>query len=203
MEKCRKVHGDKYDYSNTVYYGIKEDIEIECPKHGTFSKNADNHINLNQGCPLCGNERASEKLSYSQEDFEKKANEVHGGIYDYSKSNYTSSTDKVDIICRKCGKIFKQEAASHMGGHGCINCYKEEYSDWARTSNKKIFIEKALEVHGNKYSYEEIVYKGAKEKIELFCKEHETTFKVTPSKHTSRGQGCPKCSPTSHIEVRI
>lgn len=35
-----------------------------------------------------------------------------------------------------------------------------------------VFVEKAKKVHGNRFSYENTVYKGRGEKVEIICKEH-------------------------------
>lgn len=34
VSKAKLVHGDKYDYSKTVYLGSKSKIKIICPIHG-------------------------------------------------------------------------------------------------------------------------------------------------------------------------
>ena len=52
IEKCRKIHGDKYDYSKVVYVNNKTCVEIICPKHGTFWQRPDAHIH--SGCLMCG-----------------------------------------------------------------------------------------------------------------------------------------------------
>lgn len=48
------VHNKKYDYTNVNYMGMKNDVEIICPKHGSFIQKAGNHIYLKNGCPHCG-----------------------------------------------------------------------------------------------------------------------------------------------------
>jgi len=58
------------------------------------------------------------------------------------------------------------------------------------------FIAKAIKVHGNKYDYSNVVYDGNKAKVTILCPEHGP-FKQTPSHHTNRGQGCPKCGKVS------
>ncbi len=47
------VHGDAYDYSNSVYIGDSKKIEIICPIHGSFWMRATNHIHGKQGCRSC------------------------------------------------------------------------------------------------------------------------------------------------------
>ena len=55
----------------------------------------------------------------------------------------------------------------------------------------EIFIEKAIEVHGNKYDYSKVNYRGSKEKICIICPKHGEFWQY-PSKHLL-GDGCAKC----------
>lgn len=54
------------------------------------------------------------------------------------------------------------------------------------------FLDRVREVHGDKYSYENMNYVRNKEKINITCKIHGI-FAQTPHDHL-RGRGCPKCS---------
>jgi len=36
IKKAKKVHGDKYDYSKSVYTGYNNKITIICPIHGEY-----------------------------------------------------------------------------------------------------------------------------------------------------------------------
>ena len=54
------------------------------------------------------------------------------------------------------------------------------------------FIEKSFLIHGDKYDYSLVEYRGSNEKIIIICKEHGE-FEKTPNNHL-RGQGCPECS---------
>ena len=46
-------------------------------------------------------------------------------------------------------------------------------------------------VHGDKYDYSKVIYKGAKTPVNIICKKHKT-FPQTPSDHKN-GRGCPDC----------
>ncbi|MCT7477436.1 hypothetical protein N5V81_21785 [Escherichia coli] len=60
IEKARRVHGDKYDYSLIEYKTCKDKVEIVCNTCGNhFNQTPDNHINLKRGCPVCGAERSA------------------------------------------------------------------------------------------------------------------------------------------------
>ena len=62
----------------------------------------------------------------TKEEFLKKAKEVHGDKYDYSKVRYSDADTRVSIICPKHGK-FLVTPREHIKGAGCEKC-KEEFS---------------------------------------------------------------------------
>ena len=65
----------------------------------------------------------------------------------------------------------------------------------SQRSTKENFIEKAREIHGNKYDYSKVEYKNNRTKVCIICPEHGE-FWQTPRNHISQRQGCPKCSKT-------
>lgn len=52
IQKARKVHGDKYDYSKTVYKTAKAKVTITCPIHGDFEQLVSGHLS-GYGCKKC------------------------------------------------------------------------------------------------------------------------------------------------------
>lgn len=120
ITSARKVHGDRYDYSNIKYVNNATKVCIKCPKHGEFEQTPASHIK-GAGCPKCGIEKIRESLSFSKEDFIKKSREVHGDKYDYTKIKYVNSKTKVSIICPEHGE-FKQKPNGHLSGAGCPMC---------------------------------------------------------------------------------
>lgn len=57
VEDAKRVHGDKYDYSQTVYLGAKKKVAIRCKKHNMiFWQKPNAHLNGN-GCPICAQSR--------------------------------------------------------------------------------------------------------------------------------------------------
>jgi hypothetical protein len=59
------------------------------------------------------------------------------------------------------------------------------------TDKTKEFIDKAKEIHSNKFDYSKVEYKKCDEKVIIICKEHGE-FEQKPYKHLSK-QGCAKC----------
>ena len=54
------------------------------------------------------------------------------------------------------------------------------------------FIAKARAVHGARYDYSKVEYKGAKENVTIICPEHGE-FHPQPGNHL-QGTGCPMCA---------
>lgn len=182
--KAIQKHGYKYDYRKVNYVDCKTKVCIICPEHGEFWQTPDKHINSKQGCYKCRNIIISEKLKNNINDFIFKARNVHGNKYDYSKVKYVNNFTKVCIICPKHGE-FWQTPNNHYK-YGCYKCVG---------LNKTIeeFIKIAKEVHGNKYDYSKVKYKGAKEKVCIICPKHGE-FWQTPDSHLNMKTGCPICN---------
>lgn len=124
---------------------------------------------------------------------------AHDDEYDYSEVVFTSAKDKIKIFCKRCNKFFYQTYSTHSQGKGCPECGKKRISDNQTYSQEK-FIEKSKEVHGEKYDYSLVEYKGSKEKVKIICPDHGI-FEQRASKHL-RGQGCPECGKLSGIIKR-
>jgi hypothetical protein len=116
IEKCIAAHNNKYDYSLVDYSGSQKYIKIICGIHGVFSQKASSHL-IGKGCKKC----AIVNQSLTNDDFVRKCTFIHKNKYDYSKTQYTLSKNKVLIICKVHGE-FKQYASSHLCGSGCAKC---------------------------------------------------------------------------------
>ena len=201
IEKAKKKHGNKYDYSAVEYVNNAKRICIICPEHGEFWQTPNSHLS-GRGCPECFKKRQSvitaERNALTQEDFLERAREAHGNKYDYSLVEYQDSHSKVRIICPKHGE-FKQEANNHLQGHGCPKCAAEKISE-QNTHTTQDFIRLANELHNNRYDYSKVEYLKAKKKVCIICPEHGE-FWQTPDSHL-RGAGCPKCN-KSHLQRSV
>ena len=52
IRQAKEVHGNKYDYSKTVYKKARDYVTITCKKHGDFLQTPDNHLR-GRNCPFC------------------------------------------------------------------------------------------------------------------------------------------------------
>ena len=185
IRRAKEVHGDKYDYSATVYENSRKKVTVICPEHGPFKIWPMDHLR-GVGCGKCFNvyKRGKTGQEKSREQFIEKARMVHGDKYDYSKVVYENNKKEVCIICPEHGE-FWQKPNTHLNGEGCYKCAYKIY-------DTESFIREARKVHGDKYDYSKVVYKRADENVCIICPEHGE-FWQTPRNHVHHTAGCPIC----------
>lgn len=189
IEKAKKIHGTKYDYSLVNYQGYKAKVVIVCHKHGKFEQSPTRH-QQGRGCRKCGQVKANIKRTHTTESFISRASETHNNFYDYSKVNYTGALKKVIITCPKHGDFF-QQASKHIDGRGCLKCSIDRGVKY-NTIEEDEYLKKVIEVHGDIYIYDAVKYKGSQNPITAECRKHG---KFTIPKATDFLQrGCKKCS---------
>jgi len=64
IERSIKIHGNLYDYSQSVYINSTEKIKITCKKHGVFNQIAGNHYQSGHGCPKCFNHHSKPQIKW-------------------------------------------------------------------------------------------------------------------------------------------
>ena len=117
------------------------------------------------------------------DEFIERAQEFHGDEYTYDKVDYNGNKQYVIITCPKHGD-FPQRPNKHLQGHGCRECFDER-------QRKKLekFIQDARKVHGDKYTYDNVDYKGSRKLVNITCPIHGD-FPQLPPNHL-KGSGCP------------
>ena len=184
---ARKVHGKKYDYSRVKYDGLKRNVTIICPVHGEFLQSPAVHLK-GCGCRAC-----SGTLRITKDSFIQRSKTNHSIAYDYSKVSFKNGNEKVCIICPTHGE-FWQSVHYHVLGGNCPKCAG------CKKLTTEEFIEKAREIHGDKYDYSKVVYKNYSTKVCIICPDHGEFWQV-PNNHLF-GAGCPTC-PQSNMEGEV
>jgi hypothetical protein len=180
--KAEESHGTKYDYSLVDYKNNKTKIKIICPEHGVFEQTPGHHVNNNNGCKKCSDERKR----FDNLIFINNAIKIHGDKYDYSLVNYIGSNNKVKIICPEHG-LFEQTPVCHTNGkRGCDKC------GGTSTSTTDEFILKARKIHGDKYDYSNTKYISGRKKVKIICNVHGE-FEQSPDSHLMN-KGCSRCA---------
>lgn len=190
VERAREKHGNKFNYDGVVYKNGSTKVKIYCNdcKEFFFQRAADHY---RFGCPICANKKTSKRFSDDINSFLEKAKKAHGNRYGYDKVVYKNSTTKVDIYCKIHKEYFAQSPVNHTHGSGCNKCGFDEMAR-KRAHTKEQFVENARKVHGDKYCYNEVVYKNNNTKVKIFCNTHKIFFHQCPVDH-NMGQGCKLC----------
>ena len=182
IEKANNTHKNKYDYSKVIYENTHSKVEIICKEHGSFFQTPASHSS-GTGCPSCGG-----SIKRNNDTFIQKAKSVHGDKYDYSKVNYVNAHTKVTIGCHLHGDWDTLPCNHTTRKSGCPKCRNE--------SNKlttEEFIEKAKQVHGDKYDYSLVEYVNPQTRVEIICPVHGS-FLQLPTVHRQSGSGCSSCA---------
>ena len=216
LQKAIAVHGDKYDYSETIYVKSKEKALFKCREHGVFSQKPNDHLK-GRGCPECKkskltkppkvysfnpllpNRKKGSTKPLSKNEFLVLAKAKQGDKFDYSlvPDNGIRMKGRVTVICKTCNHTYDIIVSSHVNtGNRCPSC-----SGYMQLDNKT-FIERAIKVHGEKYDYSLVEYRSNKEKVKIFCKNCNDYFYQSPSSHLLGKQGCKACGVASRVKKR-
>jgi transcription elongation factor Elf1 len=198
IERARKIHGDKFDYSITEYEGALLKVKFICKTCGEIIiMIASNHINIRSskgkacGCYNCFKKTHSVLQSSTNDEFIIKSKAKHGNLYDYSNTKYIHSQQKVEIICSKHGS-FIQRPSDHLDGAGCKKCATIKMIEKQRKTNDD-FIRQANVFHNNKFDYTCTNYIGAHKEVEIICPKHGK-FSQIAHHHLDCKFGCPGCN---------
>ena len=139
IERSKKIHGDRYDYSKSIYTTSASKIKIICKIHGEYLQIAWHH--RKHGCNDCGNDR----LRHGNKDFIEKSKKVHGDLYDYSLVDYKGRNSKLIVICALHGKFLTSVASHCDRKFGCPDCCVNK--SCVETIKTEDFIIKANKIH--------------------------------------------------------
>lgn len=147
IRQANIMHKGKFNYSKTVYTGKLNSMLITCPVHGDFSQEARSHLK-GWGCAKCSYTARGLGKRLTTAEFISRANDVHGGRYDYMHSIYIKAKFKLKIICKVHGE-FLQDPDHHLSGRGCAKCALSESrpEEELKTAVRAMYSGKLLENH--------------------------------------------------------
>lgn len=125
------------------------------------------------------------RKALTTKEFIEKAKQIHGDTYNYNEVNYVNAHTKIQIICRDHGS-FRTQPRKHLEGSGCPVCAINR-----KRITKEEFIRRSIEVHGDRYIYDQVEWVDTKTKVTITCPEHGD-FKQLPSDHM-KGIKCREC----------
>ena len=189
IEKSKKIHGDRYDYSLVEYVNNSTKVKIICHTHGVFEQIPAKHTR-GSNCPSCViNMRKEKNNNYYSKHFIEISKNIHNNKYDYSLVEYLNNNTKVKIICPIHG-VFEQLPSNHSKGANCPSCVSDSRKKRMKKDND-YFLQKAVEIHGLVYDYSKVDYINNRNKVTILCSKHGS-FEQEPRYHLT-GSKCPKC----------
>lgn len=189
VDAAAAVHDVKYDYSEVVYVNNSTLVKIMCRScGGSFQMRPSHHL-VGSGCPACW----VNSITRTTEAFVERALASHGDAFDYSRCSYVNSQTKITIGCKSCGLWFQQIPNNHVRGVGCPNCSRRRGDHKRLAASAATFIERARLVHGDKYDYSNVVYKGNAASVSILCLSCKGVFEQSPGNHLAK-KGCTNCA---------
>ncbi len=177
ISKAKKVHGDKFDYSNTVYTTAKNKLKIICPIHGEQEMLPHHHIK-GYGCPSCGKKQINinNGKQLTQEQFIERIKHIEGLTFE--KTVYKNKRSKVTVTCKIHGD-YTTKAEVLLKGCGCPNC---------KTSNGESIIENWLKennlIYFKQMSFPGCVFKS-KLKFDFYIPSYNVCIEYDSKQHFS------------------
>lgn len=118
IEKARKIHGEKYDYSKVIYKTAKnDDVCITCPIHGDFLMKPNYHLS-GEGCPKCKDSHLERLLS--------NAFDENGIIYTRKKHFDWLGRQEIDFFIDEIGIGIECQGKQHLGLGGWTDSFDFE-----------------------------------------------------------------------------
>lgn len=195
IENSRLVHGDKYDYTSSVYVNTRTKVEIICPIHGKFEQFPLDHMR-GYGCSKCAIQNKKILKKKSNEVFLAEIKTIHGEKYGTEKVIYNGALNKVTVTCSSHGD-FDIEAKSFLNGHGCPDCSYEERAKNNIEKHKNKFLS---EFH--RFSIIDSSYINATSPCTAICDIHGDFIVSKAYRLTQDNVSCPRCN-ISNAESNI
>jgi hypothetical protein len=183
ISEAKLKWGQTCNYDKSVYVNKETYIDIYCIYHGWIKQKPNNHVE--NGCHHCSGRGIGKHDRYS---FIKRAIQINGYIYDYSKvlDNFSGLNSVIELGCPTHG-WFKVVAANHLTeGRGCSKCNGGVFY----THND--FLEKANKKHNNKFKYLS-KYTRSHDPITIECSKHGV-FEQLAYVHLQSIHACQKCA---------
>ena len=119
------------------------------------------------------------------EEFLNRISSIHGDKYGFSKTVYGNTRTRVTLTCPVHGD-FEILPSNLLAGRGCKKCGHDKLR-----KTQEIFISELKSIHGDKYTYDKVVYTSDAKKVIVTCPLHGD-FEIRPN-DILKGVGCSKC----------
>jgi hypothetical protein len=177
-------------------------VDVQCSECSVTWAKTKNDYNKNPSgfCIDCARKnRFKSQFEKAKGAFVDKVNYIHNNKYTYDIDTYTGALELMDVRCPIHG-VFKIRPNNHLNaGQGCPTCGKESMALKQSQAARDTFSARSIQVHGNKYTYDNVDYKNSQTKVNITCSTHGD-FLQRPNDHLN-GHGCPKCTDLSDYDA--
>ena len=192
IKRITLILGPDIDFSRMEYKGRQTKITLGCKKCGNWFEKTPDALFSNSksaGCPNCTNGII---FKLNTTEVKKRITKILGPDIDFSRMNFKTTLDKIELGCPKCGKwFFKKPNDIFIQKQGCTHCAKNSKLDSLTIKNR------IIEILGENIKFDKFVYVAVRKKVILNCAKHGY-FKIAPSQIFNQRQGCPECSKELH-----
>lgn len=187
-----------YDFTNMVFINYRTNIIIHCNKHNIdFDVNPWKLLNYGvEGCPKCDMEfRIEKKRQKEEKKFLDYMNSYFPEFQVSSEIKYINSITPIKLICKKHNEEILISPwdikfnTPRLKRDICPKCTEEN----KRLENSKLFIEKAILIHGSKYNYDKVNFINYDTNVTgIVCNKCGLVHSQNPYSHL-RGYDCCNC----------
>lgn len=196
LRRSKKVWGDRWDYSKTVFEKVAVKVTITCKEHGEFQQFPQNHWRGFVGCSDCNGQTCIDT-----QEFIRRARKLHQSRFDYSKVEIKPGGihQKVPVTCVEHSQEFSISAWAFLNGQvGCTNCNK--YSKITREKFEEKARKRGIRTDYD-YSFIDFTKDGRLlQKIQCL-KDGHGWFEQSINGHLSGREGCPKCDRNNRLKT--
>ena len=124
---------------------------------------------------------AENKTEYFKNVLKERSIEVYNNVEIIGE--YTGKENKIKVLTKYgvCNPI----TSGLLGGHMPTIEVAENKDEY--------MINMAIEIHGDKYGYDNAKFKGAFEQLDIYCKKCDDNFQQAYNSHINNKQGCSNC----------
>jgi hypothetical protein len=195
LERAKRKHGDKFDYSKVEYVSNTTPVTIICPVHGEFQQTPKYHFKCD--CPKCAVEKLSKYAQKEKEQLIKEIQQKFNDQYNTSLIEYKNNKTPIKLICKEHGEFeVRPDLLLHLG-RGCRECLNKK----TKSTHKEVFVEEATKIYGDLHDYSETIIISSRIKPAIRCKKHDIVFEKSISSYLA-GSGCPMCSAENYSKIR-